>query len=158
MQQKIIEIIELLITEISEIQEPFLPDLDKISKKLLEKGYTERDIQEAVEWIVDFMDTDNVPVSPGNIAAKEKRNLRLLSNFEQRVFSNEAYGFLIQMQNLGLLSPMQLDQIIDRFLMIGMESVGLEDVKAVTVQMLLGKDLSISGNGKVFYPGNERIH
>ncbi len=158
MQQKIIEIIEFLIAEINQLQEPHFPDIDLLSKKLLEKGYSESDIQAAVEWIVEFIDRSEANVTNEGGSEKQSGNLRLFSAFENKIFSTEAYGFLLQMQSLRLLTPLQLEQIIDRFVMLGMDSVGLEDVKAATAQLLVGKDIGSVNSNAVFHPGNEQIH
>ncbi len=158
MQQKIIEIIEFLIAEIDRLQEPHFPDLDSLSKKLLEKGYTEKDIEEAVEWISEFIDRTDAKAGDKQNLLTNKSALRMLNGFEKKMFSSEAHGFLLQIQKLGLVSASQIEQIIDRCMMIGMEGISLEEVKAVTVQFLIGKETGFADTNAVFHPGNETIH
>jgi len=65
---------------------------------------------------------------------------------------------LIQIQKLKLVSPLQMEHILDRCLMMGMELVTLEDVKSVTTQILLGKETGFSDTDALYYPGNDKIH
>lgn len=156
MQHKVLEIIEFLIKELNEVSEPPLPDIDHLSQKLLEKGYTETDIQKAVDWIVDFMNGDQVTPESKDVATSP--NVRILNPVERKIFSKEAHGLLFQYQVLGLLNATQVEQIIDRCFMFGMEKVGVEELKAVVAPMLLGKETAYEGSHAIFSPGNEKIH
>ena len=157
MQHKIVEIIEFLISEIDRVPEPGLPDINSISKKLLDRGYTEKDIQLAVEWIVDLMDHSDSPGLNEECFNGKTENLRILNPFEKKIFSNEAHGFLLQLQALGIVSLSQLEQIIDRCMMLGMEKVDVEDVKIILTYILLGKKTGYSESDSFFYPGSETI-
>jgi len=152
MQQKILEIIEFLISQIDASPDRNIPDIEFLSRKLKERGYTENDIQKAVDWITELIQPHFPEASlreGGDVQA-----LRLLDPFERTVFTPEAYAFLIQIQKLRLVNHAQLEQIIDRCLMFGNEIVEYEDVKNITFQLLMGTDMP----GSYFYPGNESIH
>ncbi|MFZ0391720.1 MAG: DUF494 family protein [Calditrichia bacterium] len=158
MEQKVIEIIEILLTEITRQQDARFPDVDLLSKKLLEKGYTEIDIEAAVEWISEIIEQNDEPES--DMAAAEHRfpSFRVLNELEQRVFSPEAHGYLLQLHMLNLVTSLQLESIIDRCLMIGMDGIGLPDVKVISLQVILGKKIRSTRSNSFFFPGNETIH
>lgn len=158
MQQKILEIIEILISEMDRLPDKAFPDLDIISEKLLKKGYTERDIQTAVEWIFDFIIEKDREGVEQLTSGTEQQPIRLFSHFERKMFSNEAYGFLIQLQILGLMTPVQVEQIIDRSIMSGLEIIGEEEVRRIASQILLGRKTTLSRTRSLFHPGNETIH
>ncbi len=152
MQHKILEIIEFLISQIDDSPDKGFPDIEFLSRKLKERGYTDSDIQHAVDWITELIQP-HAPVAHLN-EENEPFALRLLDNFERTLFSPRAYSFLIQIQKLRIVTPAQLEQIIDRCIMFGTEVVEYEDVKNVTFQLLMGRDIF----GSYFYPGNETIH
>jgi len=106
-----------------------------LSEKLLDRGYTDSDIRNAIEYIMDslfYEDRGNLGVDePGSRAIP----LRVLSRYEKEFFSADAYGFLIQLQILGIVSIFQLELIIDRCLMLGLDPVSLDDVKTISSQI-----------------------
>ncbi len=158
MHHKILEIIEFLISELDDSKESLQPDIDQLSQKLLEKGYTENDIQKAVDWIVDYVNRSKKFEEFPGTADREGLRLRLLTPIERKIFSREAQGLLIQFQQLGLLKPAQVEQIIDRCFMFGLDRVEVEDIKLILMQVLLGKETP-SFNGKpLFFPIKDTVH
>lgn len=158
MQTKILEIIQFLIVEINQVKGSSLPDIELISRKLLDKGYSEKDIQEAVNWIVDFIEDRQQLPEPVSGLAQQGGQIRLLTEFERNFFTKEAYGYLIQVQELGLLLPRHIEQIIEKCMMVGVEQISREEVKTLTTQILLGREFEIRGKSVFFHPGNETIH
>ncbi|HFE64348.1 MAG TPA: DUF494 family protein [Caldithrix sp.] len=158
MHQKILEIIKFLISEIDDIPNPELSDFSLLSEKLLDRGYTDSDIRNAIEYIMDslfYEDRGNLGVDePGSRAIP----LRVLSRYEKEFFSADAYGFLIQLQILGIVSIFQLELIIDRCLMLGLDPVSLDDVKTISSQILLGQEIDTDNTDAIFYPGNDTVH
>jgi uncharacterized protein Smg (DUF494 family) len=157
MQQKVLEIIEFLISAIEKKQDPKVADLDLLSKKLIERGYNERDIQTAVEWIFNILDRSSDAPTLGNFEIDDW-SIRILSPFERKIFSSEAYGYLLQLQLLGLISPLQVDQLIDRCLMMGLDMIGLEEVKTISTHILVGRDVGGQNSKPIYHPGNDKIN
>ena len=140
MQQKILEIIEFLISEVNNYQDLHLSDIDTISERLLDRGYTEIDIQSAVEWIVEFMSSPDTSEISRSMREATYKNIRLLSEFERAFFTKEAHGYFMQLQLLGLVTPVQVEQIIDRSMMSGLEKVKLEEIQDISIQIMNGVD------------------
>ncbi len=158
MHHKILEIIEFLISELDDSKESLQPDIDQLSQKLLEKGYTENDIQKAVDWIVDYVNRSKNFEEFPEAGERGGLRLRLLTPIERKIFSREAQGLLVQFQQLGILKPAQVEQIIDRCFMFGLDRVEVEDIKLILMQVLLGKE-SPSINGKpLFFPIKDTVH
>ncbi|NIS37888.1 DUF494 domain-containing protein, partial [Candidatus Saccharibacteria bacterium] len=65
--------------------------------------------------------------------------MRTLTTDELNFFTPEAYGYLIQIQLLGIVTPLQIEQIIDRCFFMGITRIDVKDVKVVVTQILLGK-------------------
>lgn len=157
MQERIDEIIKLLIKEISQLSDPVGLDLKRLSDRLLEEGYTEREIHKAVEWVITNLNNDQDP-DASKASRHSPPSLRILISEEQNFFTPEAYGYLIQLQSLGIVNPLQVEHIIERCFLMGLNRVGVEDLKTVVSQILLGKEIGNFNTDSVYHPGNDRIN
>jgi uncharacterized protein Smg (DUF494 family) len=52
----------------------------------------------------------------------------------------EAYGYLIQLRELGLLGDMDIEVIIDKIMLSGYNSINLDDIKMFIAGYLLDTD------------------
>ncbi len=156
MQQRVIEIIEILLREISRLQDAPASHLEQLSEKLLEKGYTEPEIRTAVDWLLLQFEGREKTRQAGRRHSRSQ-GIRLLSREEQALVGTRAYGYLLHLQALGILSPMLVDQIIERSFLNGLD-LELEEMKSLVVRMLLGKPLKGGRRSSYFNPGNEQIH
>lgn len=158
MQHKILEIIEFLLTEMGGSPNSHLSDLEIISEKLLNKGYSEKDIKQAVEWLEAFFDRRQAVISELRDGDRDRTVIRVLNSFEKKFFSSEAYGYILELQNMEIVSPLHLEQIIDRCLMLGLEQVELPEIKSIAAQVLLGTETNVNSSDARFYAGNETVH
>ncbi len=157
MQEKINQIIRYLLKEISEYGGVHGPNIEKLSRQLIKEGYTEPEIHQAVEWVITNLGEENLPADYPTPAA-ETPSLRYLTPEEQVFFSKEAYGYLIQLQSLRILDPLRVEHIIEYSVLGGLDKVDLENLKSITAQVLLGKEIGTFNTDAVYHPGNDRIN
>lgn len=157
MQERINQIIELLLEEVTRLADPMGLNVEKVSKKLLKKGYTEGEIHQAVKWLIMNLSKDLVGATrrPGT---KPPPPMRVLIGEELKLFTPPAHGYLIQLQTLGLVSALQVEQIIERCFMSGHPHIGIDEVKAVASQILLGKEPGTFQTDAVYHPGNDHLN
>ncbi|RMG68740.1 MAG: DUF494 family protein [Calditrichaeota bacterium] len=156
MQQRVIEIIEILLREISRLQDAPSSQLEQLSEKLLEKGYTEPEIRTAVDWLLLQFEGRSERSGRGRRHSRSP-GIRLLSRDEQALVGPRAYGYLIHLQALGILNPILVDQVIERSFINGLD-IDPEEIKNIVARLLIGKPLMGARSGRYFNPGNEEIH
>ena len=154
MQERIVEIIIYLLEEIRHQQSD--ENYHELSDELISRGYTENEINFAFSWVFNHLHTSN----SGSVEQFEysENSNRVLHDVERLIISPEAYGYLLQLKYLGLISDYELENIVERVLSIGSSSVSLEDIKALTASMLLGSDSKNAWNGVFLHPGTNTIH
>ncbi|MEJ2545753.1 MAG: DUF494 family protein [Calditrichaceae bacterium] len=154
MQERIVEIIIYLLEEFRHQQsEETYHDL---SNELISRGYTEHEINYAFSWVFNHLQNKSTGTQE-QFNYSENSN-RILHDVERMVISTDAYGYLLQLRYLGLISDNELENIIDRLLSLGTSSVSLDDVKSITASMLLGSDSNNTWDGVFFHPGTNTIH
>lgn len=140
----------------SHVSEPKSSDIEKISQKLVKKGFSEVEVQEALEIVITYLKSARSPALSRN--KKNLPSVRLLSDSELPFFTREAHGFLVELQTLRLLTPLHVEQIIDRALMMGLPRINLDDMKFIVAQILIGRETEAFNTDAVYHPGNDRVN
>ena len=154
MQERIVEIIIYLLEEFRHQQSD--ETYHDLSNELISRGYTENEINFAFSWVFNHLHSKSADTAEQFKYSADSN--RVLHDVERMIISPEAYGYLLQLKFLGLISDYELESIVERLLSVGTSTVSLEDVKALTASMLLGSDSNNSWDGVFFHPGTNTIH
>lgn len=158
MQEKISEIVDLLIQEISQQNDPVRFQWDEVSEKLLKKGYSEPEILKAVEWVLMNINRPAFRKYQSSVRRRRPHAFRALIAEERLFFTPDGYGYLIQLQTLGLMGPIQVEQVIERAFMLGLARVELLELKGIVRHVLLETVPETTGTNTIFQPGNDKIN
>lgn len=109
---------------------------ETMSHKLAKNGYTENEINLAVTWVLEKMEID----ADGIAHFPSLRSYRLLNEFEKLAISPGAYGYLIQLRELDLIDEMELEQVIERALILDKRPISAALMKEIVVATLFQQD------------------
>jgi uncharacterized protein Smg (DUF494 family) len=146
--ERIVEIILFLINELRLKKQ--LHDVDISS--LTRDGYTKSEISSAFSWLY-YKITLNQSIT--GIPVSESTSQRMLNDHERMIINIEAYGYLVQCQQLGILSNTDTETIIDRILAANIISIGLTEMKSIVAGYLF--DIDFSG-GNIIFGIDDLIH
>src|SRR5688572_389074 len=141
MNERIIDIILYLVTQIR--QETPIEHIDV--NRLSAAGYSEAEIGAACSWLVDRA-TFGTAMAPTAIG-EPRRSFRVLHESERRMFRPEAYGYLLQLFEIGLVDGGELETIINRAQIASLYALDTAEVKSL-IGLLLAEsgDLSFGGS------------
>ena len=148
MQERVVEIILFLVSELRSNKR--LNDVDVSS--LTRDGYTQSEISSAFSWLFERLSAGK---SNADIASEARTSHRMLNDHEKMVIESQAYGYLIQCQQLGLLNNVNVETIIERIMMAGFAAVGLQEMKSFVAGYLFDMENS---NGQISLGTNDTIH
>ncbi len=154
MQERLIEIIVYLLEEFKQPQNS--DNYKDLSKELISKGYTESEINLAFSWIFNHMQQQQAGLD--DEFTYSPTSSRILHDVERLIITAEAYGYLLQMRHLGLLSDFDLELVIERALSLGTSSITIEDVKSIAASLIFGSDSTSSTFDGFFFQGSNTIH
>lgn len=155
MNERVVEILVLIMREIKDDGEGF-KNLETISRDLIQQGYTENEISSAFSWLLDRIKSDSEELMR-NEGAIMDGSFRHLHEMERSVLSTEAYGYLIQLKTLGIVDELQIEQILERSLMLGLPSIGVHEIKSIVASVLFSPDNL--GDGSFFlFDEHPQIH
>ena len=127
-----------------------------LTSELTTKGYTESEINLSFSWIFNHLkrnSTDSRKMLDTDFVGDLD-----YSNHENPILSDEAYGYLLQMIQLGILSEYQVDQIIEKALNSGDNNINTEKVKSFIVNILFDSDKFNSAFSSYYFNrGNEHL-
>jgi uncharacterized protein Smg (DUF494 family) len=151
MHERIVEIILFLVNELKSSKQ--LSDVD--ITMLSQNGYTQSEISTAFSWLFERLSVGEQVVPK---TAPDSSSHRMLNDAEKMVIQTEAFGYLLQCNQLGLLSNGDIETIIERIMAAGFSSVGVSEMKSFVAGLLFDLDNPRSGSGRIFLGDNDTVH
>ncbi len=151
MHERIVEILMFLISELKSNKQ-----LNDIDVSFLNKsGYTHSEISTAFSWLFERMSIGQQVVSPN---AQAETSFRFLNEAEKMVVNPEAYGYLLQCREMGLLRNSDVEVIIDRLMAAGFSNIGIPEMKSFVVGILFDPNNPTSLGGQITLESDDTIH
>ncbi len=154
--QRVMGLVMHLLKEIREHRIE-LEDVDGISTDLLGQGYTESEINAAFTWVFNRLD-DTTQADSLFEAGTGRHSFRVLHPAENAILKPAAYGQLIEMQTIGMLSHSDVERLIERAMSFG-NQLGEEEIQMLVHTYLFeeGPRGTISGEMN-FSPPSNTVH
>ena len=111
--------------------------VESITRSLMAEGYNAQEINTAFMWL--YHTVDESFFEEGKIIRKDRLlgTVRVLNDFERTMITPEAYGYVLQLSQLGLLDNLQIEEVLDRAMYSCGDMVELNDVKRVVPSIIL---------------------
>ncbi|MFI5250939.1 MAG: DUF494 family protein [Bacteroidota bacterium] len=150
MYEKIVEILIYVLNEVRKTNKP-LGEID--ISQLENKGYTDAEISTAFSWLFDRLrsGTESKP----NFVDQTRGSFRVLHHAEQHVISSQAFGFLLQLQQLEIITDSELEIIIERAMLSGYDRLNTVDIHDIVASVLFDTD---NARGQAILNSNDTIH
>jgi len=118
------------------------PEPAQLARKLTAAGFEEEEITEALEWLSGLRQ-----LSDGERPAQFSRagSLRIYSDDEQIRLGMECRGFLLFLENAGILDSECREMIVEWALALGETEIELENLKVIVLMVLWQQDRPING-------------
>ncbi len=116
------------------------PDRDTLRVELEQAGFAGRDIDQAFVWVESL---NRSPLTQVN-ARPAASAIRVFSSEECARLDIDCRGYILRLELLGILSPVQREWVIDRLLALAQssrtpEDIDIEQVKWVVLMVLFSQ-------------------
>jgi Smg protein len=108
------------------------PDQHTLAKELSAAGFEDADIHGAFDWF-NTLEVMSQEEMQANIASSGM--LRIYNDIETKKISSESLGFLMFLEQAGVLNPAQRELVIDRAMALP-EAISLEETKWIVLMAL----------------------
>ena len=110
------------------------PDRDTLKTELEQAGFADREIDQALIWL------ESLSTSPAHSnPVPTSRAIRVFDVSESARLDVQCQGYILHLENLGILSPVQREWVIDRLLALSAEEIDIEQVKWVVLMVLFSQ-------------------
>jgi Smg protein len=109
-------------------------DRDSLQKNMLQAGFSPTEINKAFDWLEEL--SRERPINP---AQRHDSSLRLFAEAELQRLDTESRGFLMFLEQHGVLDANQRELVLDRAMALDQEEVDLDDLKWVVLMVLFNQ-------------------
>lgn len=118
------------------------PEPAQLARKLTAAGFEEEEIADALEWLSGLRQMSDGE-SPSHCA--RPGSLRIYAQDELLRLGVECRGFLLFLENAGILDSECREIIVERALALGETEIELENLKVIVLMVLWQQDRPING-------------
>lgn len=136
MKENLIDVLRYLFENLMNQDPDADQDRDSLTRSLLEVGFSAREIRRAFEWL-DTLAELRPACAPNPIAAGGP--VRVLAPQECARLDSQAQGFLIFLEQQGVLSPAQRELVLDRVMALDGEEYDVDELKWVILMVLFNQ-------------------
>lgn len=111
------------------------PDRESLGESLEEAGFSSGEINRAFAWLDGLAEQRKLPELGGH----ENNPIRIYTEDENRRLDINARGFIMYLENVGVLDPLRREMVIDRLAALETGEIDLEDVKWVILMVLFNQ-------------------
>jgi Smg protein len=134
MKDSVLDILIHLFENFLDADDDATPDRETLRQELEQVGYPDADIERALAWL-ESLAADPERTLPEGTA----RAVRVFSGQEQVRLDTDVRGYLLHLENLGILSAQQREVVIDRLLALEADDIDIEQLKWVVLMVLFSQ-------------------
>ena len=136
MDERLVEIIVAIVDRLVD-RKSVSRTVDGLTRSLVAEGYSLGEINTAFMWLYHTVDESFFEEGAVLAGSSEKTSLRMLNEFERSLITPQAYGYILQLSQLGLLDDLQIEELIERAIYTCVDIVEIGDVKRIVPSIIL---------------------
>ena len=136
MKQNVFDVLMYLFENYMNEESEIDQDQDVLHDALLEAGFKQNEIRKAFDWLEGLAELQDDP--PSHLAVPSS-SIRLYSERECEKIDTECRGFLLFMEQMGVLDHATREMVIDRVMALEEDEVDLEQLKWVILMVLFNQ-------------------
>ena len=134
MKESILDVLLFLFEHYFSDDADLVRDRDSLQHGLLEAGFSPAEIHKAFEWLDELAEQ-----RPAIASARLDGPVRLYTDPEYAKLDAEGVGFLMFLEQSGVLNAEQRELAVDRAMALDQDDVDLDDLKWVVLMVLFNQ-------------------
>jgi Smg protein len=134
MKENVFDVLMYLFEYYNGEDSDFEPDRNELQSQLLDAGFPTTEVNKAFDWLDGLANQQDTP-----LVGMGRTSLRVYSDHESKRLNTEAQGFLLFLEQIGILTPKTRELIIDRIMALDTDEVELEQMKWVVLMVLFNQ-------------------
>ena len=135
MKENVLDVLMYLFETYIDVDEDPEPDQNELRDELARAGFGDNEIDRALDWLDGLTDNmDDLTYNP-----ETERGTRIYSEFEQQRLDTDCRGFVVYLEQIGILTPLQREILVDRLLALDSQDIDVDQVKWVVLMVLFSQ-------------------
>lgn len=134
MKENVLDVLMYLFENYMDDETDLHPDRESLRVELQEAGFRRNEISKAFAWL-EGLAADQA----GGVSPPAARSMRVFSDEERVRLDVEARGFLVYLENAGMLNAHQREHILDRLMALESDDIDLDQVKWVVLMVMFNQ-------------------
>ncbi len=135
MKETVLDVLMYLFESFVDSEDEPEPDRNELREELIHAGFGDREIDRALDWL----DGLNTNTNLAEAYSHQSTAFRVYDAIELERFDASARGYLLHLEQLGILAPAQRELVIDRLLALDSGEVDIEQIKWVVMMVLFSQ-------------------
>jgi len=135
MKQSVFDVLMFLFENFINEESDLEQDQDTLRDSLLEAGFKHGEIRKAFDWLEGLADLQDEPQR----VVPLRNAIRVYSAQESEKLGTDCRGFLLFLEQMGVLDDSTREMVIDRVMALDSEAVDLDQVKWVVLMVLFNQ-------------------
>jgi Smg protein len=135
MNETVLDVLMYLFENFSEQDYEHSPSQVVLREELLQAGFGEPEVDRALDWLEELAGTEAQPFT--NKPAE--RSVRLFSIRELARLDTQCRGYVVYLEQIGILSPTQRELVLDRLMALDSPDIDVDQVKWVVLMVLFSQ-------------------
>ena len=135
MNETVLDVLMYLFENFSDQEYTYAPDQMALRKELLQAGFNESEVDRALDWLEELAANDSEPFTKD----PAKRSVRLFNAHETARLDVESRGYVVYLEQIGILSAVQREVVLDRLMALDSVDIDVDQVKWVVLMVLFSQ-------------------
>lgn len=136
MKQDVFEILLYLFENYMHDEGELHQDKESLQRELQEAGFRDGDVSKALDWLDGLSELEAPADGDAHFA---RRPLRIYAERELERLDTECRGFLLFLEQMGVLDHATREMVIDRVMALESDEVDLDQIKWVVLMVLFNQ-------------------
>jgi Smg protein len=135
MKENVLDVLMYLFETYIDTDEDPEPDQNELRDELARAGFGDSEIDRALDWLDGLTDNhDDLTYS-----SQTAHGTRIYNEFEQQRLDTSCRGFVVYLEQIGILSPPQREILLDRLLALETRDIDVDQIKWVVLMVLFSQ-------------------
>ena len=135
MKETVLDVLMYLFESFVDSEDDPEPDRNELREELERAGFREREIDRALDWL-DGLNTSEIHAET---SGPRPTTVRIYDRLEQERLDAQCRGYLLHLEQVGILTPAQRELVIDRLLALDTDDIDIEQIKWVVMMVLFSQ-------------------
>ena len=135
MKENVLDVLMYLFENYLEDHNEYQPDRDTLKVELEEAGFADREVSRAFTWLEDLACNAGDASRPIHTHTA----MRIFHPAEIELMDCESRGYIVYLEQIGILSQAQRELVIDQIMALGANEIDIDQTKWIILMVLFNQ-------------------